>query len=188
MIMRYHTGIFLNTMPIMKNQITLLFFLLLSTGVSLAQQLVPFVVSSSGGFYNNASGMLSFTTGEMAAVETFTSASNILTQGFQQSWDFGTYISEHPNPDFSFCAYPNPSDGYFSALTESEENVHLALKISDVLGRDILHTEFYQQDKIHVHPIDLSNTAPGMYLITVIVKEHQTNSEFQFVEKIQIIR
>jgi len=171
-----------------KNQFIILFFLVLSIGSTSAQQLTPFVVSSSGGFYNNTAGMLSFTTGEMTAVETFSSPSNILTQGFQQAFDFGTYITEHPNQHFSFGIYPNPSDGNFNLVTETEVNEHIVVKILDVLGKEILRTAFYHQNKINVQPLDLSHAAQGIYLIALTVKENNSSPAYHFIQKIHIVK
>ncbi|HLF64072.1 MAG TPA: T9SS type A sorting domain-containing protein [Saprospiraceae bacterium] len=171
-----------------KNQTTLLFCLLFSAGMSLAQQLVPFVVSSSGGFYNNTSGMLSFTTGEMAAIETYTSASNILTQGFQQPWDFGTYVIEHPGSDFSFSIYPNPSQGNLTLLTESEENTDLKVRISDLLGRQLFQAGFYHQTKLQLQTLDLSHVAPGIYFLTIAIHRANSSIEAEQTVKLEIIR
>ncbi len=164
-------------------------FLFLSVGVLSGQQLTPYVVSSSGGFYTSASGMLSFTTGEMAAVETYTSAPNILTQGFQQSWDFGTGLAEIPNLKFSFSLYPNPSDGKFNLVAETESNERVIVKIIDLLGREIWQSVFDLENKVNRYPIDLSAAAPGLYTISLTVREdHELNLRQQYIGKIQIIR
>jgi hypothetical protein len=150
-----------------------------------AQSVSPFVVSTSGGFYSSSAGMLSFTTGEMTAVETYTSPVAILTQGFQQTFDIGTYITEHPNPYFAFGVYPNPSSGNFNLITETSIDEYISVRISDMLGREILSREFYQHASVNIEPFDLSIAAPGMYLITLTLQE---NPEYQFVLKIQVVR
>ena len=86
-------------------------------GIIHAQSLSPTVVSSSGGFYANSAGQLSFTVGEMTMVTTFFQTNNILTQGFQQPFDFGTAIPEPTKDGFAFGVFPNPSTG----------NIHLVL-------------------------------------------------------------
>ena len=137
----------------MKTAQFLLLYSMLSSAVSISgQQLTPFVVSSSGGFYSNSAGMLSFTSCELTAVETYVSPSAILTQGFQQTWDVGTYIAEQPLQNFSFVIYPNPSDGYFNLITETEVNEYIEVKILDVLGREIFKTSYYHQPLINVLP------------------------------------
>jgi len=169
-------------------KILLLLILAACAWQSVAQSLSPQVIASSGGLYTNPSGMLSFTTGEMTAVETYTSPTIILTQGFQQTWDFGTYITEHPNQHFSFGIYPNPSGGNFKLVTEAEVNEHVTVKILDVLGKEILRTAFYHQGKINVQPFDLSHAAQGIYLIALTVKENNSSSENNFIKKIHIVK
>ena len=169
------------------NRIIFLFFLI-AAAESSAQQLSPFVISPSGGFYNNASGMLSFTTGEMSAVETFIAPSAMLTQGFQQYWDLGTYITEHPDLHFSFGIYPNPTNGYFDLLTETEKEEHIVVEILDLLGRVVLRSEFDQYSNINIRSFDLTASTPGMYIIAMTITERHMRAANRFVSKLQVIR
>lgn len=171
-----------------KNYVFILTFYFLGVVEISAQQLGPFVLSSSGGFYSNTSGMLSFTTAELTAVETYQSGTAILTQGFQQTFDIETYVTEHPDAQFSVGIYPNPSDGNFYLITETDGNPHVVVKILDLLGRQILWTEFDEQSEINVHSFDLPDTAPGVYPITLSVRANDTSPENRFVIKVQIIR
>lgn len=108
-----------------------------------AQALSPSVISTSGGFHENAPGSLSFTFGELAAVETLTSTTGILTQGFQQYWDIGTYVIEDPALPISFGIYPNISDGNFHMVTESAVSENVYVRIFDFNGqRNIPHFLF----------------------------------------------
>lgn len=173
----------------MKNLSRIFIFIqICSASLLFSQQLTPTVISSSGGFYSNSAGMLSFTTGELAAIETFSNVNSILTQGFQQPWDFGTYITEHPFKDFSFGIYPNPSDGQFYLLTESELDLQLTLTISDLLGKQILRTHFDQLNKINIESIDATQVPAGTYIISLLVKENNTNHENIFNHKITIVK
>ena len=173
----------------MKTYLFILFcLLLLSAEKIVAQRVSPFVVSASGGFYSSAAGMLSFTTGEMTAVETYTSPVAILTQGFQQTFDIGTYITEHPNPNFAFGVYPNPTSGNFNLITETPIDEHISVRISDMLGRVILSKEFDQHASINIEAFDLSLAAPGMYLIVLTVQESNASVKYQFTSKIQVVR
>ncbi|MEO5906909.1 MAG: T9SS type A sorting domain-containing protein [Saprospiraceae bacterium] len=164
-------------------------FILLTSGVSISAQLLsPFVVSSSGGFYNNSAGMLSFTTGELSMVETFVSSGNILTQGFQQSWDFDTAIEESPDAKFSINIYPNPSDGNFNLMTTSEKQVDISMNIISILGVEIFRENFYQEEITSIHPFQLSTVPQGLYLIMVSAKDKIKGKEYQFMTKIHIVR
>ena len=171
------------------NPVLLLLIFFLSTTFISSQQLTPSVISTSGGFYTNASGMLSFTTGEMSAVETYNSPTNTLTQGFQQVWELGTGINENQDPPFSFSIYPNPSDGHFNLVTENKSNAHADIRMIDLLGREVQHIAFDQESNIHVQSIDLSDIAQGMYLMTITMKDKRSASPtLHIIEKIQIVK
>ncbi len=162
--------------------------LLLTVEISFGQQLTPFVVSSSGGYVANASGSLSFTTGEMTTVETYTAAANILTQGFQQPWDFGTYVIEHPGAEFSFNIYPNPSDGKLTMLTESELETDMIINVTDLLGRNVLHADFEHRIPVQSQTLDLAHAAPGIYFLTIAIQTVNSSIESMQTVKLEIIR
>ena len=173
----------------MKNLSGIYILSLLCLHTSLfSQQLSPSVVSSSGGFYTNSSAMLSFTTGEMSAVETYTGATSILTQGFQQPWDLGTYIDEHSFQDFSFGVYPNPSNGEFYLLTDSDLNLRLDISISDLLGKKCFTHEVAPVSKLNVEHLDVQTLPSGTYILSLRVKENNTSRENIFNTKITIVK
>jgi len=169
-------------------RLIILTFLLVLTGRISTQILSPFVVSSSGGFYSNTSGMLCFTTAEMSALQTFTSPSFILTQGFQQTWDFGTNTTKYPSQHFSFGIYPNPTGGQFNLFIDTELNQNIDVKILDLLGKVILKTSYYHESGINVESIDLSFTAPGIYIVALTVKENNNSPAYHSTKKIHIVK
>jgi len=153
-----------------------------------SQQLTPSVISSSGGFYTNTAGMLSFTTGEILAIETYSKTTSILTQGFQQPWDLGTYINEHPFQDFSFGIYPNPSDGQFYLLTDSDLNLHLDISVSDLLGKKCKSLSVDPVSKINIELVNVSALPGGTYIVSLKAKEKNTSHENIFNTKITIVK
>lgn len=153
-----------------------------------AQYLTPQVISSSGGFYSNASGSLSFTTAEMSAVATYSNASVILTQGFQQAWDFNTSASQHFDPDLSPVVYPNPSDGYFYLVSNFTSGIHIGIKIIDMIGNEILLKEILLENNINVVPINMTTAAEGIYLISIETSGIAGGPEKKYSKIIQIIR
>ena len=169
-----------------KNQLVIALLLVLSAGLH-AQQIAPSVVSTSGGFYSNSSGMLSFTTGELAAVATYTTPGSILTQGFQQAWDFSTAVNDYPNSTFGFGVYPNPSDGNFYLVTETEDPARVTMRVIDLLGKEIYSKAFDQSTEMNVESFDLSRFASGTYMIALDVNQTAKPQE-HFINKIQIIR
>jgi len=189
MFIREESNFFEPILRLMKNLYRIFILILLCSASPLfSQQLSPFVISSSGGFYTGDAAMLSFTTGELAAVETYSNNTSILTQGFQQSWDFGTYITEHPKTDFSFGIYPNPSDGQFYLVTDSNLDIQMTATISNLLGEKIEHLKIARQSKISVEWIDISQVPAGTYILSLQVKEMNTSYEYIFNHKITIVK
>src|SRR5262249_26317934 len=113
------------------------FILLLYSLSAGAQSTTPTVVASSGGFFSNSAGMLSFTVGELAAVTTLSSPNNFLTQGFQQPSDFGVFVPPVKDENFSVNVYPNPSTGLFNLTINASASMKLQLAIYDMLGKQI---------------------------------------------------
>src|SRR5262245_53217001 len=96
-----------------------------------AQSLTPFVVASSGSFYSNSTAQLSFTTGEMAMVETFHTANNFLTQGFQQPSDSDliTKVIFPEDGNTFITLYPNPVVNHLFVKINSENSSAYYFKI-----------------------------------------------------------
>lgn len=131
-----------------------------------AQSLTPTVVATSGGFFPSASGMLSETIGELAAVTTLTSANNFLTQGFQQpSADFSTSVQPIVSEDFSLSVFPNPSEGIFNLVIHSDADESMQLIVYDVLGKKIISSEEIISTGKNIFRLDLSNRIAGIYLL-----------------------
>jgi hypothetical protein len=132
---------------------------------SSAQSLTPTVVASSGGFFSNASGMLSETVGELAAVTTLTSANNFLTQGFQQPSDFSTSVLTNVTSDFSLSVFPNPSEGIFNVVVHSTKDETLQLTVYDMLGKKIFQFEDFLSAGKNILRFDMTQRIAGIYLL-----------------------
>ena len=131
-----------------------------------AQSLTPTVVASSGGFFSNALGMLSETVAELAAVTTLTSANNFLTQGFQQpSSDFSTGVEPIISKGISLRVFPNPSEGIFNLVIQSDADEPTQFIVYDMLGRKIISGEDFIYSGKNIFRLDLSNRVAGVYLL-----------------------
>lgn len=143
----------------------ILYFLAIVSLEAGAQSLSPTVVASSGGFFSNASGMLSETVGELAAVTTLSSANNFLTQGFQQPSDFSTGVTTTVSPDFSFAVFPNPSEGLFNVVVHSGKDMSLQLTVYDMLGKKIFQSANIISAGKNILQLNLSQRIAGIYLL-----------------------
>ena len=130
-----------------------------------SQTLSPTVISSSGGFYSNSSGMLSFTVAEMTMVQTFTSSGNILMQGFQQPEDLSVGINEIPVASGELLIYPNPTNGSFTLSFQSNNASEASIRIYKLAGQVVLEKQLSQSAGLNTINFDISAYSQGMYIL-----------------------
>ncbi len=119
----------------MKKIYLLLVTALVVSGVK-AQMLTPTVIASTGAYSANGNYSLSYTVGEMTMVQTFSSDSNILTQGFQQPNDKITGLIDITPAEFgSFVVYPNPTVDQFWFGFQLPEAGKVTLTMYDAIAR-----------------------------------------------------
>ena len=126
----------------MQKKYTALLIVLLPVNKLTAQTLTPTVISSSGAFYTSATAMLSATIGEMTMVETFSSAANFLTQGFQQPEVFGVGITEVTAGSNQVIAFPNPAVDKVFLQTNFLESGTLSYSVINMIGQQVKQTAY----------------------------------------------
>ena len=136
---------------------------------SFSQQLSRYVVSS-GGNYSNAGGYSNSSTIGESMVTTLTSASNVLTQGFQQSF------SNSVDPTITII---NPLDG---DVFPNNNNIGIDFAITDFVvaaGTGDGHIHYYVNGamtmKYDTLPITLNGLANGslQIIIELVDNSHQ---------------
>ncbi len=154
-----------------------------------AQSLAPTVISSTGGFSQNANGSLSYTVGEMTMVQTFSANGNILTQGFQQPNDQVVGLIDMTKDQFgSFVVYPNPAvDNLFFGYQFPEEG-KVSIKLYDVLGQLVedLHNSPYTSGKT-VETFSVTNLAAGSYYMALTFVSTNSGKTYQQAKPFQVI-
>ena len=143
----------------MKNY--LLAILVLTASVSVkAQQLE--VVATSGDFYVNSSGSLSWTLGEVA-IETLSETNFILTQGFQQSKLTVTAINDLQTSGIELSVYPNPTDNFLFIEVKTDNQRDLQINLFDLNGKLILLKKITgSRQTVH-----MQNYTPDIYILKV---------------------
>jgi hypothetical protein len=139
----------------MKHKVYLL-FPFLGIGIVHSQE----VISSQGTVYQNPSGSISFTIGEVV-IKPLTNTDGSILQGFQQpSWNFVGI--DDINPVFEATVFPNPMDQNLSIQTAYFSKVHYQL--SDNNGKNIHSGELLSEST----QIGVANLAPGNYQLFLI--------------------
>ncbi len=136
-----------------------------------AQTLSPTVISSTGGFYTSSNAMLSFTVAEMTMVQTFSSANNFLTQGFQQPEDMWVSIPEIPVGSGGLIIFPNPTSGSFSMQFTGDEETNKVISMYNSLGQLVKQTTFDQTTGVNKVDFDISAFAQGIYVIELKLRD-----------------
>ena len=154
-----------------------------------AQMLTPTVIASAGNYFTGGGVSLSYTVGELAAVQTFSSPNVILTQGFQQPNDVvkSGLTDVEAGLDGAFSVYPIPSSGTVWFGYEFNEPGKVQVSLLNIIGQtmDYNLNEAYTSGK-EVHSFDCSSFASGNYLLSVKF----TNSSGQekiMTKKVQFI-
>jgi hypothetical protein len=137
------------------------------------QDILMQVVSSSGGYYKDASSGLniSWTLGEpVIATLAPNGVDLMLTQGFQQGNLFGTDV---PIPDFNslqFKMYPNPAVNkvYFEVDNKDAKGT-FTVEVFDITGRKIILENLGQFTNLERKSLPVSSLKPGIYLVKVII-------------------
>jgi hypothetical protein len=136
-----------------------------------SQSLSPTVIASAGGYSSVSGTSLSYTVGELAAVQTFKDSSGryILTQGFQQPNDIiNGLLDIDKGADGSFCVYPIPAQTIEYYGYEFAEPGKVEVSMYNIAGQRMDYTlsETYDSGKL-VHSFDCSSYASGNYILTV---------------------
>jgi len=155
---------------------TLWLFLLFSNFVK-AQINTPDVIASSGGYFVQNNGSISWTLGEIVTEKS--SNNTILTQGFQQS-QFNVLSIRDVDGFLELNPFPNPVVDYFTIKTS--ETGKLRMDLFDMQGRLIESTFFYGNEENQFSMLKLS---VGLYLVKISTENKSISKTFK-IQKIRL--
>ena len=133
-------------------------FILIAKGSS-AQSLTPEVISSSGDYFTSTAGKLSWTLGE-PVIETWSSTTNTLTQGFHQN-ELTINEVDELNMDIQVCVYPNPTAG--TIRIEIQSSRYLSARLYNGSGT-LMHVTSLAGLSAEM---DLGKYPPGAYVLQI---------------------
>ena len=156
----------------MKNLFSLTIILLIGT-VLTAQEVV-----SSGGESQSASGYeISWTIGE-PVIETISSGTNTLTQGFHQSKLTVTPVTEFFYPDIEMKVFPNPTQDFvIIQFNEMIKNLHFSL--FDLTGK-VLKSKLITSTETR---LNLKTYASGSYILKLSHNNQRPLQTFKVIKK-----
>jgi hypothetical protein len=133
-----------------------------------AQSLSPQVIASSGAFSVAGGYSLSYTVGEMSAIQTYSAGGAILTQGFQQPNDIVSGLLDiQKDINGTFVLYPNPAIEQLWFGYEFDGQGSVEVSLYDVTGRQLDYSliENYNSGKV-THSLNSSAYAAGQYMLS----------------------
>ena len=137
-----------------------------------AQSLNPTVVASQGDYFTSAGGSVSWTLGEIMG-ETYSSANNKLTQGFQQPKLLVTAVQTIEAVS-SVSFFPNPFSYSLIVNVDSKGTIQLFNFIGEKIGTWVLTAG--------KNEIDLKNLANGMYVANIINSENNSTQSYKITK------
>ena len=140
------------------------------------QSINPSVISSCGNYSSGSSGAVVWTLGEVM-INTFTSGSNSLTQGFNQPSIFLTPVPVWNSSIPKAVIYPNPSCGNFSVVLDLKGySGRMELNMRDALGHCLYYEDILPRSNKEIK-LDLHNFEDGIYFMEIVRGEYMISDK-----------
>jgi hypothetical protein len=143
-----------------------------------SQSVLPAVLSSSGDFYSNASGMVQWTLGE-TMVETYNTSGHFITQGFHQPDVLATAAPTYQMSNEQIGLYPNPATDHITLEFGQNSEGNYQIDIYNSLGQ-IVKTQQYSSTNFSRLEISLDGLANGAYFVRMNKKDSTEIKSFHF--------
>jgi hypothetical protein len=139
------------------------------------------VISSVGESSTTSSTNVSWTIGE-PIIETGSNTTNILTQGFHQSYFIVTSIEENLSIiDFKLVLYPNPTAGMIQLYYSLGDEEELEYRFISINGKELDSGNLLRETELQ---LDLREYESALYFLNVYSKENQQLIKSYKVQKI----
>ena len=139
------------------------------------------VISSVGESSTTSNKSVSWTIGE-PIIETGSNTTNILTQGFHQSYFIVTSIEENLSIiDFKLVLYPNPTAGMIQLYYSLGDEEELEYRFISINGKELDSGNLLRETELQ---LDLREYESALYFLNVYSKENQQLIKSYKVQKI----
>lgn len=141
------------------------------------------LISSFGLEFKDDNYLISSSAGEFV-IETFQSEQFIVTQGFHQTFDLGTYIAEI-TPEIDLLIYPNPFSDAVLINIKHEFNGKIGqmeIRVTDLLGR-LTYFDKAETYASFQHQINTQNWIAGLYFLNIRFNHLHTEKTFKLIKK-----
>ncbi len=170
-------------------QFLILLCLVAASSFARSQSLSPTVIASNGGYATGGNTSLSYTTGEMTMVKTFSAGSNTLTQGFQQS-DSAVVIGllDPATPEGNVALYPVPASTQLWFAYQFDKTGRVDVSLYDMNGAQLTFTYSAQSSGAkEAQALNCETLAAGTYLLRVAFTAEGGNRTAVITKQFQVI-
>lgn len=165
----------------LNNRMLIFIIVGLMPTVLLAQiELMPSVLSSSGGYGENEDFSISWTIGELA-ITTVEGENLVLTQGFQQPLNIGTSIRKD-EITWNISVFPNPVQDELNIQFDISESKDFLLEIQDVTGRIFMQEPYNNMNSGDLVIINTSEFVSGVYFLRILTTDFKQNKVFNLIK------
>ncbi len=156
-------------------------FLLITARPAFAQKISRSTVSSGGRFQTSASGTLFSNIGELH-VDTYSSASNYVTEGFIQPFYFIVVTIPDDLNTEGVSLYPNPASADVFIST-GRSCTSLIVELYDVQGRQLHIFNNVQPASASVYTLNVTSFASGVYFVKLIADGERIPETIKLIKK-----
>ncbi len=158
-----------------QQSLTLVFLLIFLSMTTEAQRLSRSVIGTTGSINEQ----LSYTVGE-SVIETATSPTIVLSQGFQQPDRLiGTFVNPF-GENTSFSLYPNPTRSTLILEVDTSRPFSLVVAFIDARGREVLQRQNLAVEGASQMQVDVRGLASGSYTMMLLLEDGQMAKSFRF--------
>ncbi len=145
----------------MEHKLFLLFSLLLTSSISLAQSVIP----ASGGTGTGSGGSVSFTVGQVSN-NSIEGEPNYSIEGVQQPYEISIVnsLSEQEESGVTLSAFPNPTEQHLKLSIGGKSYENLSYTLYSLKGDVLLSRKITTRET----SLDLINFPNGTYLLKVL--------------------
>ncbi|MGB0918495.1 MAG: T9SS type A sorting domain-containing protein [Flavobacteriales bacterium] len=162
----------------MKRRLEIMAWMLIGGVVSAnGQSISSDVIASAGEHFDNGTTQLSWTLGEVMT-ETYSTGSNVLTQGFHQTHLTVTGITEQNELSLDVNIYPNPTAEWLNVALDGKHS-DITASLYDVQGKLIMMETFVANQTSG--RLNLGSLAMGQYVLRLVDKQGNLENSYQVI-------
>lgn len=140
------------------------------------QSISSYIIASSGNTYLNGNQYISFTTGEMSMIQSFSNSNYTLLHGFQQPLsNLVTSINSVSIPGLNIIIFPNPSNGQITLSLKTPYSLDIHGNVFGISGRKVTSFRLHPNVGSNSFSFNWQFLQAGIYFLEINIKNNGIN-------------